>query len=550
MGGRMTPLTRRRLLERGAVGASLVVAAPLLQACGGDSASGTSTAAATGAAGKTIDTVVIAAPSTPPSLNTDLANGTQGFEAQHNVYDSLMTFQVAPPRDGVAAWDISSLDNVRPQLAEAATQSDDGLATQFRLRRGVLSTEGNELTTADVEFFFNVLVANSRGLRGLVAQLGNIDPARDVEIVDRYTFTVSHRAPSPLFLAALSLVLASVPDATAAKPHTSVSDPTASRFLATNAVGFGPYRLDSLRQGQRAEFSARDDYWGGVQSPGRVVMQAVPRSNNRLALLKSGNAQIATGLTPIQLQQAGKTADNPGNRQLYVAFQCRAPPFDDVEVRRAFQYATDYDAILGSVFKDTAQRLYGSLPSTYPDEIGKELNRYEFDPERASSMLSSAGHDKLTVEMIYNSEVAQTEETALQLQAAWRRSGIDAKLTALTSLQWATSFVQGTYRHLAMFLDQANVPDMAYVSNLLYTNQSVANGGHYANAEVDRLTRASISTADAARRTDIAHELQRILIEDPPCLWLAQPGIHYGIADPVSVVGWETDNGIVYSEIA
>ena len=218
--------TRRKLLERGALGAGLVIAGPLLQACGGG------TAATTAGRGGALGTVVIAAPSTPLSLDVDIANGAESFEAQHSVYDSLTTFPFLPPRDGVSAPDLSTLQSVAPSLAEDFSQSRDGRTASFKLRRGVISAAGNELTTLDVEFLFQVLIAKSRGLRGLIAQVGNLNPANAVVVKDRYSFELKSDAPSPLLMAGLSLVVAGLVDARAVRPFVSASDPTAGKFQA------------------------------------------------------------------------------------------------------------------------------------------------------------------------------------------------------------------------------------------------------------------------------------------------------------------------------
>jgi peptide/nickel transport system substrate-binding protein len=345
-------------------------------------------------------------------------------------------------------------------------------------------------------------------------------------------------------------VTASVVDAKAIEPYVSSSDPTGGRYLAAHAAGFGAYRLDSLVRGQHAQFTARSDYWAGRPQARRVVMQALPQDNNRLAVLESGDAQIATALSPVELEGVSHTANNPGNRQLWVAMQCSQEPFDNPDMRLAMQYATDYEAILGAVYRGSATRLYGPLPSTYPDDVGEAINKFDFDPERAKALIAKAGYGELTLELNYNSDAPSTRDVALQLQASWRQVGIETLVNALPATQWGTDYVTGKFKHLSMFLDQSNVPDMGYVSQLYFAKGGVANGGLYDNPEVNRLTRRSLASVDPGERSRIAHELQRLIIEDPACVWLAQPGVHYGLADPVRSVGWSTDQGIVYSKIA
>jgi peptide/nickel transport system substrate-binding protein len=538
---RPVELTRRQLLGRGAVGAGLLTMAPLLQACG----SGSQATSATGKLG----TVVIAAPSTPESLDVDVANGVESFEAQHNIYDSLTAFPLEAPKDGIAAPNLSTLANVVPSLAEDFSQSKDGKSTSFKLRKGVISSAGNELTSADVQFLFQVLIANSKGLRGLIAQVGNLEPRKAIVIKDSHSFDIASEAASPLLLAALSLVLASVVDAKAVQSYATSSDPTASKYLTAHAAGYGPYKIDSLVQGQQAQFSARSNYWGGVPQARRVVMQALPQDANRLAVLQSGEAQIATALTPIELQHA-RTANNPGNRQLWVAMQCSKPPFNNPEMRLAMQYATDYDAILSAVYRGSATRLYGPLPSTYPDDIGQEVNKFQHDPEKAKQMIAKAGYSKLTLELNYNSDAPSTREVALQLQASWRAVGIETQINALPATQWATNYTTAKFKHLSMFLDQSNVPDMGYAAQLYFAKGAVANGGLYDNPKVNALTKQSLAAVDPNVRSQIAHELQRLLIQEPACVWIAQPGVHYGLGNPIQSVGWATDQGMIYSKIA
>ncbi len=543
-------LTRRKLLQRGALGAGLVAAGPILAACGG----GTSTSAGGGGStvggSSSLGTVVIAAAATPESLDVDVANGVEAFEAQHNVYESLTQFPLGAVKDGISAPDLGSLANVKPALAEDFSQSKDGKTTSFKLRKGVMSSAGNELTSADIEFLFQALIANSAGLRGLIAQVGNLDPKNAVVVKDKYSFDIVSEAPSPLLLSGLSLVLAGIVDSTVVKPHVSSSDPTANKFLATNAVGFGVYQLDSLVQGQQAQFSARSDYWGKQPQAQQVVMQALPQDNNRLAVLQSGDAQIATGLTPVELEQASRTANNPGNRQLWVAMQCSQEPFNNPDMRLAMQYATDYDSILSAVYRETASRLYGPLPSTYPDYAGEELNKFEYDPEKAKQLIAKAGYSNLTLELNYNSDTPSTREAALQLQASWSKVGIKTQINALPAVQWGSNYVGAEFKHLSMFLDQSNVPDMGYASQLYFAKGGVANGGLYDNPEVNRLTKKSLGSVNPAERSQIARELQQQIIADPACVWIAQPGVHYGLGDPVQSVGWTTDQGIVYSAIS
>jgi peptide/nickel transport system substrate-binding protein len=80
-----------------------------------------------------------------------------------------------------------------------------------------------------------------------------------------------------------------------------------------------------------------------------------------------------------------------GTRVYGVELNNARPPFNDVRVRQAANYAVNWDAILKDVYRGYAQRLATVfLPSGFG--YNPNLKPYPYDPTRARQLLREAGY--------------------------------------------------------------------------------------------------------------------------------------------------------------
>ena len=68
------------------------------------------------------------------------------------------------------------------------------------------------------------------------------------------------------------------------------------------------------------------------------------------------------------------------------------PPFDDVRVRQAFNYAVDKELIIEAIFGGRAVALPGPL-SPYNNYVNQSLQPYPYDPELALSLAEAGWTD-------------------------------------------------------------------------------------------------------------------------------------------------------------
>src|SRR5688572_2480138 len=171
-----------------------------------------------------------------------------------------------------------------PSLAEAWTESPDGLVYEFRLRRGLKFHNGDPLTTEDVKFSFERY--KGAGARELQARV------RQVETVDPLTVRFLLKEPWPDFMTFYGTTATAAGLVVPKKYVTQVGEDGCRK----HPVGAGPYRFVSHAPGVEVVLEAFPGYWRKVPNVKRLVMKSVPEGTTRVAMLKKGEADIAFAL--------------------------------------------------------------------------------------------------------------------------------------------------------------------------------------------------------------------------------------------------------------
>ncbi len=100
-------------------------------------------------------------------------------------------------------WD-PTFTNVVPNVAESYVISSDGRTTSFTLRKGMKWSDGKPYTTADIDFFWNKLVLDSRIKVPMSSwwRTGGELPKLEIKNEQEFSFTFSK--PNPLFVKSLA----------------------------------------------------------------------------------------------------------------------------------------------------------------------------------------------------------------------------------------------------------------------------------------------------------------------------------------------------------
>jgi ABC-type transport system substrate-binding protein len=492
-----------------------------------------------GAEAQNVQTLIIAATRTPGGFDGDaLRPNTQNVVVQ--TYEGLTRYALVRGRDGRVRIDGA---NVEPHLAESWRVSEDGKTYVFKLREGVRSFFGNELTAEDVVWGWRKSLAQNR----TGAFIARVSSVTAVEAVSRYEVRFVLSSPNAIFLRALTLYTPSIYDSVVMKQNATPDDPWALRFLENNTAGFGPYHLQALRPNQEAIYVANPNYFKGAPHFQRVVYREVPSAANRVALMRAGQAQWTEELTQRQIVEMQRdrrvrVEKEEGTGHASVRMTPKFEPFGDRRIRQAFLYATDYDAINKAVFEGLGTQAKSIVP---PAIEGHDPSGWTFstDVERAKRLLGEAGKPNgVTATLEYAEIFWWEEQLAIQLRSQLARANITLELRKISDSDMrARTAPNRRDLPLFTFMDNPIVMDPVYALYLNAHSDGASNRNDYRNPAFDDIVNRALVEQNRDRRVELAKEAQRIHSADATWLMTLYPGTFEAMAPNIRGWVWQPD---------
>jgi ABC-type transport system substrate-binding protein len=208
-------------------------------------------------------------------------------------------------------------------------------------------------------------------------------------------------------------------------------------------------------------------------------------------------------------------------RNIFFMLHCKKPPFDNMKVRQAVNYAVDKKAIVDRILSGAAIPAH-SLVEAVQGTI--DAGFYEYEPEKASTMIKEAGAEGAKVLLIApTTRYLMDSEVAQAVAGYLRKAGLD--VTVQTFGDWP-SFVSAIRKgefnmHMIGWGGSTGDPDNAYRLTIFGERAGKPwNVGSYANPEVDRLIVMGSKEIDQAKRAEIYADIQRRVWDDAPWLFL------------------------------
>ena len=506
MGGE---IDRRELLTRAAFG----LAAPALagMAAIGPRAAGVATAAQDAPAGS-----ISVALNGDPTLNIfTWPNQLPTVLVAKNVFSTLVKYSA---EDGYT---------VVPDLATEWSVSEDGLTWTFTLREGVTWHDGQPFTADDVKFTLdNILNPDVR------AQFRSaLSGVTEVTVVNPTTVTIASSAP----IASLPILLA-YNIAIAPKHILEGQDLNEASDFVQNPIGTGPYKVTEIVSGDRVTLEANPDYYDGAPSIGTLIYKVVPDINNVVAQLLTGELDVATiEATNLEaLEGGGNIAFNkalePNTFAVYL--NNTRWPFDNPLVRKAFTMAIDRQAIVDQILAGEAVVATSSHSPAFGDFYNPNIQPYPYDTAQAEALMTEAGFVKdgdvwaqdgrpLRIGLMVDKGNPVREQLALVVQQFWQDFGVEVELTVE---EWSVyiergNALPGDYDARTGWRITAPDPD----KTAEYSTDGPNNHYGYSNPTVDDLLARGRTETDHAARVAIYHELQQVLYDDAPIIWMYYP---------------------------
>ena len=354
----------------------------------------------------------------PLTLNLALANDSSSSGILGYLFEGLT--------------EISWLNNqVEPGLAESWDRSDDGLSWTFHLRRDVVWHDGQPFTARDVDFTFNRIIYNddiptsdraSFTFRVFDEETAEWREERmTVSTIDDYT--VQFVLPTSFAPFLRSMTNAIYPRHIL-EPH--VADGTFNSLWGIETdpaeiIGTGPFTIEALVPDEHIVLRRNPNYWltdsAGTRLPylEEIRYLIVPNLAAELPMFRSGETDVHgvlgeefAALDPLQeaedftLYSRGPTFGstflalnmNPG-RDAETGEPFLAPEklrwFENTRFRQAVSYAVDKGAIIRDVQHGLGYPQWAFASPAAGDFHNPDVQRYEYDIERANAILDGLG---------------------------------------------------------------------------------------------------------------------------------------------------------------
>lgn len=432
------------------------------------------------------DTVTIGLKLAPPSLDIRRQSGSAIEQVLiGNVYEGLVS------RDSDNA--------VQPGLAKSWDISTDGTTYTFHLNRNMTFSNGDVLDADDVAWSINQLKEKQ------YYNANQVESLSKAEALDANTVRITLSSPDSNLLWYLT-----------GRPGL-VFDKDATYNAKTQAVGSGPYTVESFDSASKMVLKTNPKYWGTAHKPAtqHVVIDFITDDNAAVNALKSGDVDV---LSPVNATLAKSLDTNTyhvsasdGSDKFVLAFNCANKKLADKRVRQAIRYGINHKEIIASRGGVDAA-LGGPIPSVdpgYEDLTGL----YPYDVAKAKNLMAQAGYSTdhpleltLTYANTYGTELGD------QLKSQLAAIGIDLNINYVEFSTWLQDVhANGDYE--LSLVDHAESHDFYKWTTPEYYY-------HYDNKDVQALYAKALAATDEKESDEYLKQAAKTVSEDAPADWL------------------------------
>ncbi|MBT9382831.1 ABC transporter substrate-binding protein [Pseudooceanicola sp. CBS1P-1] len=455
------------------------------------------------------------------SLDPAKVTDYTGYMAVVNMYDGLTT--VAPS------------GQIVPHLAKSWEISDDGLTYTFHLRDDVKFQDGTPLTSADAVWSIQRLIKINKGPSNLL--VGLIKP-ENVTAPDATTVVIKLDRPFSPFLASTPILM--VLNKSLIEANATTDDPLGEAYVGEHSSGSGPYALVSYNRSADMVIKRNPDYFLGWDKGTPIdEVRFVQTSDDATvrALAEKGELGLSShGLGNDTFEAISKM---PGYKLIQtrtaggfqIKLNTKVYPTDDIHVRRAIAYATDYDTIQQIIYPGVA--MHGPLSDTFKDAFNTDIPAGEYNLEKAKEELAKSKYagQKITLVNSYVASLAFEQEVALLMQANLEQIGITLDIRPEP---WNRIVELSSKPDTTPASTQVNVSPSYPSPDSMFFNQyhSKASGTWWSmewlqDPEIDALIDKSRAQTDPTEINATYKDLQQKLYDLQPDVWAVAPMRRY-----------------------
>jgi ABC-type transport system substrate-binding protein len=462
-----------------------------------------------------------------PTLDPAAGYDTASWTFEQMIFDTLVRYS-----DG-------GVDLV-PEVATSWDESPDARVFTFHLRRDARFTNGRAVTAGDFKYEIERVLdpaTRSKGMEYFRAiagaaefQAGHAHEVGGIATPDPWTIVFHLDAPDPIFVQKLAMPFA------AAVPHEVVE--RWGEDFSSHVVGSGPFKLAQWIGGQRLVMVRNPEYFiKGVPRLDAVVEEIGVSDDLQWLKFEAGAIDVSR-IPSAEFLYVMKT---PRLRALtlhivdiateYLGMNCGMKPFDDVRVRRAFNYAIDKRKII-ALLNGRGVVADGVLPPGLPG-FNPKLKGYPYDPARARLLLEEAGVGKDFSPTLWMRADRSEMMIGQSIQQDLALVGVHVELKPVA---WAPLLEAIRQPDTVALVDLGWEADFSDPQNFLEVLLSRKQWGgnndtFYYNPEVDKLLAEAAPLTDVSRRYALYNRAEELVVADAPWVFLYNP-VAYAIRQP------------------
>lgn len=457
------------------------------------------------------------------TLDPAIAYDENSGYAVHHMYDTLLGYGSSNQGKGT---------ELVPHLAESWSVTDDGKRYSFVLRDGLRYSDGSPCVAGDFKYSFERTIGHAKSpfkefllkiVGGEALAEGAATELTGVRVSGTRELEIELVEPDGSF----AMILAMAFTTPLSRTHVeAVGDE-----LRRKPLGMGPFMLDRWDEGSQIILARNPHHWNPERPrlDGLTFFTVVSRETGFLKF-EAGELDTVARLSSADFLWLSQRADwqpylqkIPSMAPVGARMNCQKPPFNDVRVRRALNYAVN-KSNLRKLLSGRTEIAAGLLPPTMFGH-NPELEPYPHDPDRARRLLAEAGvADGLTLQYTIFQD-SDNELVAQSMQADLRKVGIEMTINVLTFPAFLDAVGRPDGAPFSFMGWQVDYPDPSALTDVLFhssriSEQASSNNVFYANPELDRMLDAARDESDLETRRELYEEIDAFLYHEAPWIWL------------------------------
>ena len=506
-----------------------------------------------------------------PYVNPDAPKGGSIVLGAFGTFDSLNSYilkgniprSLGRASDTLMVGSADELSSVYGLIAESVEYPDDKSWIIFNLRPEARFNNGTPITAKDFEFSFQTIRAHGRPfLKSFYEEVEGVEVVSDHQL--KFTFTTRDNMKPLLKVAGISPL-----------SHEYWKDKDISKTFLTPQPSSGSYYISNVDAGRSITYERVKDYWGadlevnkGLSNIDTIrydyyrdleVMVEAFKAGDIDFRIENSSKRWATAYNTDEVKNGDikfftPPETSPRGTQAFF-FNSRRAPFDDVNVRKAFDLLYDFETIKRTILYNQYDRINSYFPNSdygvngpptaeevailepYRDQLPAEVftetyigpvtdgsGRNRKQLREALALFNKAGWKLESGKLMKNGQQMKVEYLLAQADGQrvaapffqnLKKAGIDASMRVVDSAQYQVRLDDFDFDLITVFLNFFPPPGpelRSYFGSVAADERGAGNYAGIKNPVVDALIEDIVNAKSLESLQTTSRALDRVLL--------------------------------------